>query len=81
MFVGGKDKEVIKFGHDIHSEVLFSNNSKMHECLIEALVVDVASLKPPPTLKLKLAAIWFQTEYPTLGKRARVALGGQVKSR
>ena len=47
---------MIKFGHDIHSEVLFSNNSKMHECLIEALVVDVASLKPPPTLKLKLAA-------------------------
>ena len=63
---------MIKFGHDIHSEVLFSNNSKMHECLIEALVVDVASLKPPPTLKPELAGNLGQDQARASGFRRAV---------
>ena len=62
-----KSKEVHKYGHDIHFSSLFKHNSKMH----------VASLKPQPTLKLKLAAIWgeiISDRAPYSGASARVLL-------
>jgi len=74
-----KSKEVHKYGHGIHSAVLFNHNSKMH----------VASLKPQPTLTLELAAIWgeiISDRVPYSGASARVALkelhrSSQVKAK